>query len=208
MNIGIRLDGVLTNLEQFQFDYGSKFYFEKEMVLRNPRAYHVEDIFWKHGNFLKSTKKEITFWEEYYEFYLLKERARPFASDIIKRLHDSGHQITLFCTRAFWAYPLENEKMKQITKLWLIENKIYFDFLVFSDMINEELLMKYKIDLLIDHDPERMEQMANLIPIACFQAKYNENIKGENIYRIFSWYDFYLKFIGIMEREEMKYAIL
>ena len=29
MRIGIDIDGVLTDIEQWQLDYGSKFYFEK-----------------------------------------------------------------------------------------------------------------------------------------------------------------------------------
>lgn len=41
MRIGIDVDGVLTNIERFQLDYGSKYFFEnhKEGKIKNPYAY-------------------------------------------------------------------------------------------------------------------------------------------------------------------------
>lgn len=201
MNIGIVIDGVLTNLEQFQFDYGSKFYFDQEMVLKNPRGCTVQEIFHKHGNYLQEKGPNVNFWDFYYEYYLLKERPRPFASDIIKRLHKEGHFIYLFCTRTYQTSTLDSKKVVHLTKLWLIEHGIYFDFLIFSDMINVALIKKYAIDLFLDHDPDSIFQISFHIPVVCFHAKYNELCRGENIYRVFSWYDFYEKMEKIEEEE-------
>lgn len=46
MRIGIDIDGVLTDIEQWQLDYGSKFYFEKygKEILNN-EGYETTDIF-------------------------------------------------------------------------------------------------------------------------------------------------------------------
>lgn len=203
MNIGIMIDGVLTNLEQFQFDYGSKFYFEKNMALKNPRGKNVHEIFHKHGNYLKSMKKEKSFWDIYYEFYLVSNPPRAFASEILKKLHEHGNVIYLFCTRALFSHILSLEKVKEYTKLWLIQHGIYFDFLVFSDMINVELIQKYHIDLFLDHHPDTIFQFSFSIPVVCFHAKYNELVKGENVYRVFSWYDFYEKLEMISDTEKI-----
>jgi len=204
MNIGIVLDGVLTNLEQFQFDYGSKFYFEKEMELKNPRGYTVQEIFHKHGNYLKDYRVQKGFWDVYYEFYLLKEQPRPFAAEVIERLKRKGFGIYLFCTRTYQHFSLDEANIKQMTQLWLVEHGIYFDFLIFSDIINVELMKKYEIDLFLDHDPKTIFSLSFHLPVVCFHAKYNELCRGENIYRVFSWYDFYEKLDLISKTEYLE----
>lgn len=200
MNIGIVIDGVLTDLERFQFDYGSKFYFGQEMELKNPRGKSVDEIFGRHGNYLEK-KINHSFWERYYEFYLSKGPVRLFASEIIQKLHQMGYQIYLLTTRTLNCYALSKEKVMQLTQLWLAEQGIYFDFLIFSDIINVELIKKYEIDLLLDHHPHSIFHIAMQIPVICFHAKYNELCKGENVYRVFSWYDFYGKLDMILELE-------
>ena len=201
MNIGIVIDGVLTNLEQFQFNYGSKFYFEHEMELKNPRGCSVGEIFRRHGNYLTKFSEEPKFWNRYFEYYLLKEVPRPFASEIIDHLRGQGYRIYLFCTRTYLSNCLTKEKIMKETKLWLIEHRIYFDFLIFSDMINSELIKKYDIELFLDHNPDSIFNISFHIPVACFHAKYNELCRGENIYRVFSWYDFYDKLDEMLQLE-------
>ena len=42
MKIGIDIDGVLTDVEQWQLDYGSKYYYEKYgMRIKNYKGYEV-----------------------------------------------------------------------------------------------------------------------------------------------------------------------
>ena len=200
MNIGIILDGVLTNLEQFQFDYGSKFYFGEETTLKNPRGYQIEDIFYKHGNALKE-RGHKGFWDTYYEYYLSEEIPRPFTSEVLKNLKKQGFQIYLFCTRMHPNYSMDPTKIKRLTKLWLMRYGIYFDFLIFSDMINIDLIKKYHIDLFVDHNPKTIFQLSMHIPVICFHAKYNELSRGENVYRVYSWYDFYTKLDEIYQAE-------
>lgn len=201
MNIGIVIDGALTNLEQFQFNYGSKFYYEKEMILKNPKESSVKKIYHKHGNYLKSNQKEKTFWDCYLEFYLLKETPRPFAPEVILKLHEHGNHIYLFCTRTYFSAMMEKEKVMHLTKLWLMEYGIYFDFLIFSDMINMSLMRKYGIQLFLGHLPDHVFSISSQIPVVCFQAKYNELCRGENIFRVYSWYDFYGKLDEILKTE-------
>ncbi len=201
MNIGIVIDGVITNLEQFQFNYGSKFYFEQEMELKNPRGCSVNEIFHKHGNYRGKQSIKPSFWDRYFEFYILKEVPRPFASEIIKNLHEQGYFIYLFCSRTYLSDYLTKEKIMKETKLWLIEHHIYFDFLIFSDMISYELIKKYEINLFLDHNPDSMSKISFHIPVVCFHAKYNELCRRANIYRVFSWYDFYEKLDTIQKLE-------
>ena len=46
MNIGIDIDGVLTDIEQWQLDFGSKAVFEKYYKgIVNPEGYDIKEIF-------------------------------------------------------------------------------------------------------------------------------------------------------------------
>ena len=87
MIIGIDIDGVLTNLEQFQLDCGSKFMsenFNKSITYAN--AYDTIDIF--------NINSEIDdkFWSIYLPLYV-KEPARKYADEVTNKLHDDGFQI-------------------------------------------------------------------------------------------------------------------
>lgn len=47
MNIGVDIDGVLTNIQDYVFEYGSKFSYEKEKDLSNleKNKYETAEIF-------------------------------------------------------------------------------------------------------------------------------------------------------------------
>ncbi len=60
MRIGIDIDGVLTNIEQWQLDMGSKNIFEKyNKEIENANGYDLKEIF----NIEESLDDE--FWREY-----------------------------------------------------------------------------------------------------------------------------------------------
>ena len=45
MKIGIDIDGVLTDIEQWQLDYGSKFYYENYCLeIKNYKGYETNEI--------------------------------------------------------------------------------------------------------------------------------------------------------------------
>lgn len=62
MKIGIDIDGVLTDVEQWQLDYGSKYYYEKYgMRIKNYKGYEASEIF------DVDKKLDDEFWNEYLE---------------------------------------------------------------------------------------------------------------------------------------------
>ena len=64
MRIGIDIDGVLTDVERWQLDYGSKFYYEryqKEIV--DFEGYDTNQIF------NVDDKLDEEFWREYFKEY-------------------------------------------------------------------------------------------------------------------------------------------
>ena len=94
MRIGIDIDGVLTDIEQWQLDYGNKFIFEKyHKGIINSEGYDIEEIF----NVDK--KAEDEFWEKYLYEYARNEPARKFASEIINKLKDDEKEIYIITAR-------------------------------------------------------------------------------------------------------------
>lgn len=78
MKVGIDIDGVLTNLERFQIDYGSFYCYQHQIEEElNPKSYQL---------FKRKPERIMEFWEEYLEKYSLEEPMRPFANDIIQKM--------------------------------------------------------------------------------------------------------------------------
>ncbi len=96
MRIGIDIDGVLTNLQQFSVDYFTKFCYDNKIaysVKRNNFDYDISK------SFGLGKKEEDAFWGEYLDYYAKKERAREFASEVIKILKKQGHEIYIVTAR-------------------------------------------------------------------------------------------------------------
>lgn len=192
MRIGVDIDGVLTDLEQFSIDYFSKYCVENNINFNiGTSDYYISKTF----NI--GIEKEDDFWNKYLESYATNEKARPFASEIIKKLKQDGHEIYIITAR--WLTNREDEigdKMREIVKKWLAENEIIYDKLIFSKALNEEKsqeILENKIDLMIEDSPNNINELSNIIPIICYDAGYNKNCVGDKITRCYSWYDIYAK---------------
>lgn len=196
MRIGIDIDGVLTNIEQFSIDYLSKYCFENNIeynINYNIREnnYNISE------NFGISSKQGDDFWDNYLEFYARNEKARPFSSEVIKMLKKEGHEIYIITARG-----LTNRKdsvgknMRKIVKNWLFENEIIYDKLIFSKAANEKKsqeIIENKIDLMIEDNPNNINELSDIIPVICYHATYNKNCSNNRIFRCYSWYDIYKK---------------
>lgn len=189
MNIGIDIDGVLTNIEEWQLDYGSKYFYEngkKEIV--NPQGYEIYEIF------NTSESLDDAFWTEYLEEYARNCKPRRFASEIIKKLSKEGNTIYIITSRCLTDENTERgEKMRMIVKDWLKENKISYDKLIFASDDKLNVCLENKIDIMIEDDVENIKKVSSQLPVICFHAAYNENCECSNIIRCYSWYDVYAK---------------
>ena len=78
MRIGIDIDGVLTDIEQFVIDYISKY------CVENKIKYNIGDYDYNYSKTFNITdEQEENFWNEYLEYYAVNEKARPFAAEVI-----------------------------------------------------------------------------------------------------------------------------
>ncbi len=185
MRIGVDVDGVLTNIEQFELDYGSEYYINyTNKHLTNPKGYGSCQIF-------EGTEKEDNlFWRTaIYEY--LKEPPRKFASKVLELLKNCGHEIYIITNRiSDLSYcDITQEQMRKIILKWLKKHKIYYDKLIFSNRTKLDALKENKIDIMIEDNPKNIKEQSEEIKVLCFDARYNSDIEKDNVIRVYSWFD-------------------
>ena len=191
MRIGIDIDGVLTDIEKWQLDYGSKFFYEnygKEIIVFD--KYETNEIF------KVSKEQDDEFWNKYFKDYSINIEARKFASEVIKKLKKERNKIYIITARGnFLSHSaiMSFEENKNIVINWLKENEIEYDELIFCVEDKLDTCLKNNIDIMIEDKVENINRISTKIPVICFHAEYNKNCIGENIIRCYSWYDIYSK---------------
>lgn len=186
MRIGIDIDGVLTDIEQWQLDYGGKYFSKYNKSVVNKDGYEITTIFEVDDNL------DSQFWNEYLYEYVTKEPSRKFASEVIKKLKEDGNEIYIVTARYLTdRNTKEGQKMREIVVKWLNEQKIYYDKIIFSPEDKLEDCKKNNIDIMIEDKVENINIVSTAIPVICFHAEYNKECTGKNIYRAYNWYDIY-----------------
>ena len=186
MRIGIDIDGVLTDIEKFQFDFGSKFFSNYNKFIVNPKGYESLEVFGVDNNL------DDEFWNEYYFYYLKEEPIRRFANEVIAKLKSEGNEIYIITAR-YGENKISTEENQSLTKAWLSKNKIIYDKLIFSPEDKLATCLENNIDIMIEDRPSNINKISTKIPVICFHAEYNSSCHGNNIYVAYSWYDVYHK---------------
>ena len=170
-NLGVDIDGVLTNIQDYVFEYGSKFAYERGEDLTEMRkyAYHSAGIFnW-------NEKVDENFWYYILEQYSKDERPRILASEVLYKLKEDGWKIFLITARSsLKEEDIQNKKIEGILENWLKEHDIPYDVLDFAGSDKREALKKYNIDVMIEDSPKNIEQLRTICPIIVFDAMYNK----------------------------------
>ncbi len=189
MRIGIDIDGVLTNIEEFIADYEVKFCYENNLSYRvNLNEYDEAKAL---GISAENCEK---FWNKYLKYYATEYRARDFASEVIKKLKEDGHEIYIVTARNEWGLIGDDYgKMKEFVKEWLKKNNIYYDKIVHTEETKLPYCVGNYIDIMIEDKPENVKEISTKMPVLCYNSNYNADIKGKNITRVYSWYDIYNK---------------
>lgn len=53
--------------------------------------------------------------------------------------------------------------------------------------------MENKIDIMIEDSPTTVNELVKIVKVLYYDTRYNRNIENENIIRVYSWYDIYMK---------------
>lgn len=186
MNIGIDIDGVLTDFEQWQLDTGSKFFLKYGKSIACPEAYDSDTVF------RVSKKMDSEFWKEYLYDYAKNEPARKYAGEVIKRLQREGNTIYIITARYLTDRNDDlGNQMRKIVIEWLKVNNIDYDKIIFSPEDKLNICKENNIDIMIEDKVENINSISSIIPVICFHAGYNKSCKGKNIFRCYTWYDIY-----------------
>lgn len=191
MRIGIDIDGVLTDYEKWQLDVGSKFFIKYNKNIVVPDGYDSDTVF----NVTKEMDSE--FWKEYLYDYAKNEPARKFAGEVIDILKEKGYEIYIITSRYLTNRgDFLGKQMRRIVKDWLKKNKINYDKIIFSPEDKFDICKDNNIDIMIEDKVDNINNISKILPVICFNASYNKSCIGENIYRVYTWYDIYYTIIN------------
>ena len=198
MRIGIDIDGVLTDFEKWQLEVGSKFFVKYNKNIVNPDGYDSDTVF----NVTKEMDSE--FWHDYLYDYAKNEPARKFAGEVIDKLKDKGYEIYIITARYLTNRNDDlGKEMRNIVIEWLKENGINYDQIIFSPEDKFEICKENNISIMIEDKVENINNISKIIPVVCFNAAYNKECNGKNIFRAYTWYDVYYQIINIINNEEI-----
>lgn len=201
MNIGIDIDGVLTDIRKFTIEHGVKYCEEnKKGKLINPDSYNSEKVFdW-------DRKTDLDFWAKNIFLYASENPPLDGVAENIKKLKNDGHTIYIITAR-WLASPQTDkdfnctdsmrEEMRNTVKEWLYKNHIKYDFLIFSKEDKSEHILKNKIDIMIEDSPNNLKDLSKLTKMICVDWPYNRGIENDNIYRCFNWNEIYEKILEL-----------
>ena len=188
MRIGIDIDGVLTDIETFLLDYGSKYCVENNIPLNIAEEIDYDES----KTFGWTDEQAIEFWNEYIIHYFTEYKPREFAKEVITKLKEEGNEIYIITARNEYGVPREyTNDVKKLTEEWLKKNEIPYDKIIFSSGSKLPYTRGNYIEVVIEDNPENIKDIAQTTPVICYNNFYNKDVDGKNITRAYSWYDVY-----------------
>lgn len=189
MNIGIDIDGVLTDLENYIDTVGKKY--------MNENGLDFDDTMNQNTIYGFLSKEDShRFWNTHWEHYATTIKVRKNASNIIEKLKNDGNKIIIITARTYDSQIIKDgikrqKSMKKLIINWLNKNNIKYDKIVFSNLNKLKDCLDNKIDIMIEDSVSNIEQLKDYMKILCFDAKYNQSYANSQIYRVYNWNDVY-----------------
>lgn len=178
MKIGIDVDGVLTNLEDYQLKYGKKYFGEDAIV--NENGYDIKDIFGC------TDEEREKFWLKYIWGYCLKEPIREDFVEYINRLKAEGHEVHIITGRAHTTEQnITGDLFRKMLLYKLNQAGLNFDSITYcseKESAEEkfEICKKLGIDIMFEDKKENIMALKKICKIICVNAKYNKDVIADN----------------------------
>lgn len=205
MNIGIDIDGVLTDYRKFTIEQGIKYCEKtKKGKLINPNAYDSSEMF----NWDKIT--DLDFWMKNIFLYAKNNPVIEGAAENIKKLKLDGHSIYIITARWLATPKTKNkfnqpeivrQKMRATVKDWLKKNEIIYDEIIFSGDDKLSSIIEKSIDIMIEDSPSNLKSLSETTKMICFDWEYNRGIENSNIYRCYNWNEIYEKILELSKNK-------
>lgn len=188
MNIGIDIDGVLTDLEKAIIDFGTKMSVEEKWPIKIDvsKYWEVEALEW-------TQEQADKFWNKYLVEYVVESKPRMFSEEIIEMLKKEENNIYIITARNEYGMPTEYYgKMQELTREWLKNQDIKYDKLIFArDSEKLHQCIENNVEIMIEDSPNNIEDISKKIKVIKFDCQYNKQVNGENIITAYSWYHIY-----------------
>jgi len=167
MNIGVDVDGVLTDVVDFQINVGSP-YFKKKYGydIINPNAFDVREIFG-----CTEEERQKFGWEKTFWHYIIHSPVTANASRIIQKLQSEGHKIYIITGRVFVTQNNFKGWLSRFTlKNWLKRRKIPYDDIFLCDEHNSVRdktigCEQYSIDVMIEDKPDNVVALSKITKV-------------------------------------------
>ncbi|MDD3241923.1 MAG: 1-acyl-sn-glycerol-3-phosphate acyltransferase [Bacilli bacterium] len=186
--IGIDADGVLTDMHNFNLRKG-KIILGRNPV--NPNGYNIKEMF-------NASKLEMLHCAKVLPEYFNDEPPREGTEEFINKLNNDGeelHEITarMFVTNKGYI----GKKAREAFEKWLSKNNLRFKSIQYCSETNSPrdkyiACNKLDVDIMIEDKPEVANYLNEKgVKVLLFDNPYNQDVKGENITRIYNWDDAY-----------------
>lgn len=181
MNIGIDIDGVLTDLENYIRNVAKKY--------MNENGFDFDDTINPNTIYGFLSKEDSNhFWDTHWENYATTIKVRENASKTIEKLKNNGNKIIIITARTYdnqivKAGIKRQKNMEKLITEWLNKNNIKYDKLVFSNLNKLKDCLDNKIDIMIEDSISNIKQLKDNMKIICFDATYNHSYTNSQIYK-------------------------
>jgi len=183
MNIGIDIDGVITDEVKYLKERG-KDYFGKEVV--DTSSYDVS------GLFGVSSDEEMIFWDDIFFDYAQNVSLRENVSDVLKKIKNDGHRIIIITARDIVAKGFSSlDDLHNKTREYLERNDIVFDDLVFRKSPKVDSVDEFNLDFFIEDSPRNITALSQKTKVIIYDVDYNRHIDNENTVRAKNWNEIY-----------------
>ena len=173
MNVGIDIDGFLTDIATFQLEQGLKYF--DNIVNRN--GYTIREIF------NCSKKDEAKFWIKNFK-YCFKD-VRPQAKEFIEYIRNNGGKVYIITSRALSAKnSILGLFMRSCVKLWLAKNGIKYDGIAFCNEDKTKVIKMYDIEVMGEDSPHNINVISDYVKVICMSAPYNTEVESDNVYKV------------------------
>jgi len=200
MNIGIDVDGVLTDIQGFNHKHAPTFFKKKfNRAFADESSYDIRDIF-------KCPENEYrAYWTKYLLKYIITEPPRKNAKKIVRQLRKDGHSIYIISKRVYTCRKdYKGMFMRFVMRNWLWRNGIRYKEIAFCDNdihdSKRTACLERKIDVMIDDETVNINAIAPIARVICFDTSYNQDCISENVKRVKDFDEIYI----FLKRENKK----
>jgi len=189
MNIGIDIDGVITNVD-FLGIFGKK----KPILDRDSKSLRVNSSLVK-----KILYKGIAFYSKH-------SKLRSDAAKYISLLKDEGNKIIIITKRKFANESTkEGKHIRELAEIYLLDRGIPYDKIIFSKGDKLDDCMEEKITIMLEDSPKNSEIISSKLPVILMDTPYNRNTNGDNIFRVTNWEEAYSVLSALGKRRIKSY---